>query len=501
MRYTFLFMILFLLGVNLQAQLFTPGTGIRWNIDSLVANGGLFPSSNGNYYLLGDDVTIVSGDTVEILTDDSIKVSQAKLITVEGVLLIDAPTEMVITSLNPAQKFEGFRFDGSDASSLRNTSVINAGGIKLVDSDVLFEDCHFEHFDKSNSTGTIDAYQSDPVIRGCSFVENAGPAVASGSNAASSPQIYNCYMYHNNTSNANTPQINLGISGSDTIRIVGNTIEGFYDMAGGVAISTLIGGSITARIDSNMIINNRYGIACIGSNINAVIRHNYIADNNIQNIPMQGGSGINFLGGTSNTAIVSHNEITGNLWGITLQQNAQPNLGQIEPDTTNIGWNKIYDNGNNGVVYNLYNNTPGDIKAENNYWGSYIPDTVEAGIFHQPDDGSLGFVDYLPLSPLVTGQELSKEGSSSHVLVSRIFPNPAIDRLSIQFVEALLNEDKYLYLIDISGRQVFNVRLGPGVPEYTIRTTYLNPGHYFLQVIAGKQAEVVRVFVGKGVSD
>ena len=396
---------LFLLSVfvmTAKAQLFTPGTGVHWDFDSLLAYAALTPDPSGNFYLLNDNVVILPADTVSLNNDDTIKVSPAKLITVEGTLIIDPLQTLVITSTIPSQKFMGFRFDNSTGSVIRNAHILNAGGVKLVYSNVLFEYCTFSAFDKSHSTGTIDAYYSDPIIRYCNFSNNAGPAIASGSNGSSSPQIYYSQLIHNNTSNANTPQINLGTSGTDTVRIVGNTIDGFYNMGGGIAISTLIGGSAKAIIDSNTITNNRYGIAAIGSNISTSIRYNYIADNNIQGNPMQGGSGLNFQGGTTNTSLISHNEITGNLWGVTIQSNAQPNLGHIEPDTLNIGWNKIYDNGNSGVIYNLYNNTPGNIKAENNYWGSYIPDTVESTIFHQPDDASLGLVDYMPLSPLLT---------------------------------------------------------------------------------------------------
>ncbi|MEZ4824517.1 MAG: dockerin type I domain-containing protein [Ignavibacteria bacterium] len=68
------------------------------------------------------------------------------------------------------------------------------------------------------------------------------------------------------------------------------------------------------------------------------------------------------------------------------------------PDTTDVGLNQIYNNGNTGQIYDLYNNTPDSLKAENNYWGTSIQDSVEAHIYHKPDDPSLGNVDYLPLA-------------------------------------------------------------------------------------------------------
>jgi hypothetical protein len=484
MKKVVLFLFLFAIVTISYAQLVTPGTGVRWNRDSLVALGAFVPV--GTYYSLSSSVVISAGDTVEITTNDSIVIIPGALITVNGVLNFDPPVSASITCNNPAQKFLGFRFDNSQGSVWKNVRVENAGGIKLVSSGVTFRECTFKSFDKSHSTGTIDCYQSSPVISGCQFIENAGPAVASGANAASSPQILGCYLYHNNTSNANTPQINLGPMATDSIRIIGNTIIGFYDMAGGVALSTLVGGQITARVDSNYIVNNRYGIACIGSNIGAVIRYNYLADNNIQGLPMQGGSGINLYGGSTNASMVSHNEITGNLWGITLQQNASPNLGQIEPDTVNIGWNKIYDNGNGGVTYNLYNNTPGNIKAENNFWGSYIPDTVEAGIFHQPDDGSLGLVDYLPLSPLITGDAGETVVDVESSVIQGMFPNPTSGLITLELQPGCVS-DRHLAdvaVFGLDGRLMFHQGLYVEKEPLTLDLGNLPDGIYYLTLTA-----------------
>lgn len=492
-------LLLFLLStffMTTKAQLFTPGTGVHWNFDSLLAYAALTPDPSGNFYLLNDNVVILPSDTVSLNYDDTIKVSPTKLITVEGTLIIDPPQTLVITSTIPSQKFMGFRFDNSLGSVIRNAHILNAGGVKLVYSNVLFEYCTFSEFDKSHSTGTIDAYYSDPVIRYCNFTDNAGPAVASGSNGSSSPQIYYSQLIHNNTSNANTPQINLGTSGTDTVRIVGNTIDGFYDMGGGIAISTLIGGSAKAIIDSNTITNNRYGIAAIGSNIRTIIRHNFIADNNIQGNPLQGGSGLNFQGGTTNTALISHNEISGNLWGVTIQSNAQPNLGHIEPDTVNIGWNKIYDNGNSGLTYNLYNNTPGNIKAENNYWGSYIPDTVESTIFHQPDDASLGLVDYMPLSPLLTDVPNVSTRTSGE-LIDLVYPNPASGTLFIRLNDKSLQPalQASISLVNTLGQRIHYTTLGPTEWEYRIQVGSIPEGLYFLSVEMGGVRDVMPLLI------
>jgi len=227
---------------------------------------------------------------------------------------------------------------------------------------MLIEDCVIRKNDKSNSTGVIDLFHSNPEILNCEIFLNQGPAVLSSATGESSPLISGNYIYHNNTTNQNMPQINLGTSDVEKeIQIINNYIEGNYNMAGGIAVTTLAGGNIECLIKGNTIINNRYGITVYGYNITSVIDSNLIQDNNIQNLPMQGGSGINLWGDVSNNSMISRNTITGNLWGITNTGNAFPNIGQVDPFIVNIGENFIYNNGNGGEIYDLYNNTPNDI--------------------------------------------------------------------------------------------------------------------------------------------
>ena len=73
-----------------------------------------------------------------------------------------------------------------------------------------------------------------------------------------------------------------------------------------------------------------------------------------------------------------------------------PNLGNlINTDTADDGKNFIYGN-TNATTPNieLYNNNVDDIMAQGNYWGSDDLTTIEARIFHRPDNPLLGTVNY-----------------------------------------------------------------------------------------------------------
>ena len=459
------------------SQYETPGTGINWELNDLVSNSSGAVTFQEGVYFFNEDILVSVQDTFEILTDEVIKIDQGKLFTVNGVLLADPPTGITFTAIDTTQNFLGFRFEESSASLMNKCKIEFGGGIKLIESDMIFENCILRKNNVENSTGAINLFHSSPLISYSDFHLNKGPAIMSGANSESSPKIYFNTISHNNILNQNMPQINLGTSqANDSIWIVGNTIQGFYDNAGGIAISTLAGGNLKCVIQGNIIVDNRYGIAVYGNDISSVIEDNIILDNNIQGDPMQGGSGINFWGNETNVSLVSKNTISGNLWGVTIQGTAQPNLGQIEQDSVNIGKNLIFENGNEGEIYALYNNTPNDIFAENNYWGSYNIDTVEINIFHQPDDASLGFVDYLPIKDYVTDvPELQIDSGFSF----EIYPNPASNFIKLTFYGDE-NLSREISIFNSTGKNVKN--FPSESHEFILDISSLPEGLYFIGI-------------------
>jgi len=225
------------------SQYITPGNGVVWGLGDLVENaGGSIINIEGIYYF-HDNITISETDTIRIISDETLKIEPDKLITVLGVFQAQAPQEIIITAIDTAQNFKGFRFEESDISILKNCIIEFGGGIDLFYSDILIEGCNIRKNDKSNTTGAIDLYHSSPEILNCEISLNQGPAIMSSATAESSPIISGNFIYHNNTTNQNMPQINLGTSEPEVeIQIVNNHIEGGFSMVGGIAVSTLAGG-------------------------------------------------------------------------------------------------------------------------------------------------------------------------------------------------------------------------------------------------------------------
>ena len=137
---------------------------------------------------------------------------------------------------------------------------------------------------------------------------------------------------------------------------------------------------------------------------------------------MNGGSGISIYGmDENNKAVIRNNVITGNLWGITAINAFDIDLG-TEDDW---GHNEIHNNGNSGMVYDLYDNSTCDIMAVGNDWGTTSEQEVEDHIFHQNDNPNLGLVTFIPFVGYDAVEELN-------TALFEVSPNPAQGRFMVE---------------------------------------------------------------------
>ena len=495
---------LILLTTGIYANYSTPNSSVSWNLNDLVTNsGGAVTFSVGNYFV-NDTIIVSPSDTVKILNNATVKLLANIVFLVNGTIIVNPPDSVKFTSSDTTQRFTELRLDaGSNVSSFNKFIYeYSFNGLRLLNVSPTFTNCTFRFncgSGTSTTTPALNLFTSNPVITGCLFYRNNRAAISGGSNIANAPQILNSQFIENNVLNGNVPQINLGQSGSGTTVIRGNTIRGLYTNCGGIA--SLPSGTLNLVIENNIIKKNRYGIALNGATI-AIIRNNIIDSNNIQGIPNLGGSGINIVGAGVN-AKVSKNIIRGNLWGVTLQSNAAPIFGDLSnPDTNYQGMNHIYNNSNSGIFYDFYNNTPLPIKAENNFWGTMIADSVEAHIFHQPDSSAFGLVDYLPLW---TPVGISQQGSEvpNTFLLQNAYPNPFNPSTTIRFSipksgSSQVNASLKVY--DVSGRLVsvlLNNNLTAGNYEVSFNASGLASGLYFYTLSAENFSETKKMILIK----
>lgn len=471
----------------------TPGTGVKWNLTDLVVNSGGDVTFVSGQYFVNDTIYVSQNDTLVIVADATVKFAVGTYLDVNGTLLIDPPNNVTFTAVDQASGFLGMRIDSSNSTHLRKLTFEYAVSLRMADCNIKMDSCIIQYNNVGTSTSfgssAIALFRASPIITNSKFIQNRRAAIQGGSNINNAPKIYNCLFQANSTINASSlPQINLGATstaGADTVKIINNQIIGGNTLSGGIGF--LPTGNVYAIISGNLIRKNRYGVTFNGgSNINAIVSYNVIDTNNIQNDPIQGGSGISFSGGSPTShqnVIVTGNVLRANLWGVTISPNtgnagAMPNLGNLEnTDTTDDGKNQFINNTNASTPnIDFYNNTVDPIMAQGNWWGAGDAATAEARIFHQVDNASLGLVNYsffitaLPISlkqfvlaiekdNVKLNWQTSNESNSSHFSIERSSDGKTFQAISTVAAKGTASSYQYVDKDALTGQSILYYRL------------------------------------------
>ncbi len=485
MKKATLFLALFLGFIPmLNAQWTSPGNGTTYNIDDLieVSEGCVVWNESNQQYRIENDVTISANDKLDV--NHSLYFGNNVTLTIKGSIDAINTDDYYWLAFSGNSGVNG-RIRLEDATGpcvFRRCNITQLDGIQIIESEAVFTDCHFHTFRCEQQSAVVNCMNCDPVFNNCEFYSNEGAAISSPANGQSSPQILNCQFTNNVTSNANLPQINLGIGAQDSIRIVNCTIEGGgHDMSGGITIADLMNtGDTKILLKDNIVKNNRYGYNQQGYNLSSVIVGNQFIDNNLETNPMNGGSGISVFGmNENNKAVIRNNMITGNLWGITVINAADVDLG-IEDDWGN---NIIHDNGhitNYGMdftYFDLYNNSANNIMAVGNYWGTTDIQEIENHITHQNDDPNLGLVNYIPF---LENDNVSESNTTSF----EVWPNPVSDGSFTLTLENAMPSELVIY--NVNGQMVKTQRIDNQTNIINVES--LGSGVYFVEIrdISGK---------------
>ena len=463
----------------LNAQWTSPGNGMTYTMSDLVnVTDGVVTFDATNYHIHAD-LTISQKDVLKIDNGfQKIFVEDAH-ITIHGSMVCENANRVSIMG-NPSFSM---LFENASNCQVKKMYFSDGAGIKLIESEVVFDDVKFVYFTTEYCHSALDIFNCDPVIENCYFLLNEGAAIGSPANGQSSPMILNC-EFDSNVDGANIPQINLGPGSEDTIRIIGNTIDGTYASfhTGGISIADLMGtGDTKILLKENLIKNNRYGYNQQGYHLSSVIIGNKFVDNSHEDNPMNGGSGISIYGmDENNKAIIRNNIITGNLWGITAINGFDIHLG-TEDDW---GYNEIHDNGNGDVIYDLYNNSACDIMAVGNDWGTTEEQEIEDHIVHQIDNPSFGFVNFVPF----VGYDIVNESTTDSFEVS---PNPVSNGMITLTLDEALPSEVMIY--NISGQIVKTQNIEN--KENIINLSAFENGLYFVEVRTAKKTMVKRIII------
>ncbi|MBR4391158.1 MAG: DUF1565 domain-containing protein [Bacteroidales bacterium] len=388
-----IFLLIVGLTISLKAQWTSPGNGTTYTLPDLVNVTDGVVTNSGTVFSINADLTISERDVLKIDNQVARIDAPGVLLTINGSMTCTNTDRVKLYGAEDAP-FK-MRFENATDCLIKKMYFSDGAGIKLIESDVTFNDVKFVYFTRDYCNAVIDIFNCNPEINNCYFMLNQGAAVSSPANGQASPKILNCQL-DTNVDGINSPQINLGPGGEDTIYIVGNDIYTLYASwyVGGVSVADLTGvGSTKVLLKDNIIREGRYGYNQQGQTISSLIIGNQFINNNHEDNPMNGGSGISIYGySTNNKAVLRNNIITGNLWGITAIYFHDIDMGTEDE----WGHNEIHDNGNGGIIYDLYNNSTCDLMAVGNDWGTTEVRLIEDHIFHQHDDPSLGLVTFVP---------------------------------------------------------------------------------------------------------
>lgn len=456
-------------------QYTTPDTGVTWTLDDIATASPTTITVSGTVYTLNEDLIISETDTLQIDSDLTLEIEDEVQITVFGTFTVDSDN-VLITAVDSDAPYRGFRLEEFSEINIQNATIEYGGGFQVLTETFTLNNCVLQNNVSGVSTSAVvNLFRGIITITNNHFLNNLNPAVASGATNSVSGNIVGNIIEYNNSTNNNRPQINMGPTRTDAIlRIADNTVLGDRDfiMAGGIAVSNLMGtGTILAEIENNIIKDNRYGITIAGPNATVLIKDNIIEDNDTQDDPMLGGSGINLLAPTGGQDItITGNEIRRNLWGITFQGPTNANLGD---DEDNPGGNIFADNGNGGSVYaiSMVNNGSVTYMAKHNCWieGEDITSAdAESVIHHQVDDSDLGLVIFDPVYCATSST------ADFDVNAFTFYPNPAQN--TIYFDNAFGFET--VHIMDIQGKKVVEKTLSETSNEVSFN---LPQGMYFVK--------------------
>ena len=391
------------------AQFTTAGDGKTYNIHTLAGIEGTgivaweLSENEPPTYQLSQNITIANGD--KFVMDDGIDLLFEKNVT----LTIEGEADFNLTngsSFDSATDYEeplnaAVRIAGTTTTQFNKCTFYEVGLQLMSEGATNMNRCSFYCHDGSSAAALyfISAGAAS-TIENCYFEWCAKAAIGSAANASQPLTIKNCTFEMNSAANNNVPQINITAAKPLTIEgcaINGNSVN---NMVGGIGISNFMSYDADITISNCEIRNNRYGIGLVGPAASIRIKDCTLVNNCYETNPMNGGSGISLYDPYKQTkAVISGNHIEGSLWGVTIIGCQDVNLGCLnEGQNYNPGGNVFKNNGNNGELYDLYNNSTLTVYAQNNTWNvsEQTEEQIESVIFHKHDNASLGEVIFMP---------------------------------------------------------------------------------------------------------
>ncbi len=372
-------------------------------------------------FMLHKNITIADGDRFEMDGGIIVYFDKDIRLTIEGEGDFRPTSTSEFALSNALEETSASLHIKSQMTTEIARCIFDGIGIEVMaEGAVNVSSCSFLKHHGSTAAALFFVSAGAPAtIDGCYFENCNKAAIGSAANASQPMTINDCVFINNSVANNNIPQIN--ITAANPITIIGGTVAGNpeHTMVGGVGISNFMGYDADITIRNCQIEDNRYGIGLVGPAAKVRIENNMLINNCYETNPMNGGSGVSLYDPYQQTeAMITGNRIEGSLWGITVIGCKDVNLGRIDVPQTdehyNPGENIFLNNGNNGELYDLYNNSANTVYAQSNKWNvsEQTQEQIETVIYHKHDNSSLGEVIYWPAATTTNIGDMSEEERS-----------------------------------------------------------------------------------------
>jgi hypothetical protein len=405
--YTLLFALMAVVQSSYAGNFITPNNGSAYTFSMLSKiEGSGVTSTDGKTFVIADSITIQNNDKFVIESGITVRFCDAVCMDLYGECNFVADARVLFTKnadtdvpgrLNYRNDYKAAKFVNIDFE------YVGIKGYSI--SGMTVENCTFRYFDKFDNVKSPLNLGGDSApfyVRNCVFEMNPLSAIIGGANVSNPIVVENCEFIKNGQDNRNYPQLNLTVADSVIVRnnvLIGDSTKNYV---GGLVVSNMLGltGSKRTVIEGNAIKYHRYGMQVLGLQTAEIINNNFV-DNRFEKNAMNGGSGISIYGtGHDNTVTIKGNYIAGNLWGVTVIKENCVNMGNTTNAAVdyNPGGNVFANNGNGGVLYDLYNNSADTVYAQGNHWNVAVQDSVsiEGVVTHKADNASLGLVIFMP---------------------------------------------------------------------------------------------------------
>ena len=394
-----------MLTCQLQAQEFTtPGDGKVYSFQSLSAISESGVTFSDGAYIVNGIVTIATGDEFVIDSGATVCFTNEGELVIKGKADLRANTPTHLGPFGETTTSLGMNVESEELVSVCNLTFDQVGLRGGVKAGIDVSDCTFlNHNGSASSALFLGGDGATFNVVNCTFENCQKAAIGGAANYFCPLIVAGCIFKRNSQANGNVPQLNL--TAAKEIIISNCVVEGdtTLTMVGGIGVANWFGtDGLHVSISGCEITNNRYGITTMGV-LDVSIIDNIISNNRFEVNPNNGGSGISLYDPYyKQKAMISGNILEKNLWGVTIIGCGEVNLGKTEVEASapdyNPGGNVFRDNGNNGIPYDLYNNSANTVYAQGNFWSVSTQDkeSIETVVFHKNDNPSLGEVIFMP---------------------------------------------------------------------------------------------------------